>query len=125
MSEVIAVPKKDFRNVPFSRHKLKSGTSWSLPTEFYGHERHSILMSRVDPNLRRIDIIGAFGYRNRIIQGIKPEHTARTLSAEYFLSCSFPIISTKARYMTYIYIKGKDFFYSSYMQFLFRTVLLI
>lgn len=53
-------------------------------------------MTRVDPNLRRIDIIGAFRYRNRIIQDIKSERTVGTLSAEYFLLCSFPVLSTKA-----------------------------
>lgn len=106
MSEVIAVSKKDFRNVPFSRHKLKSGTSRGLPVyRVLWSQTPSILMTRVDPNLR-IDIIGAFWYRNRIIRGIKLEHTAGTLSAEHFLPCGFPI-SVKELRDLYLHIRNR------------------
>lgn len=76
--------------MPFSRHKLKSGTSLAVLTYLpilpyltlpfrvlWSRTRRAVynltdsLMTRADPNLRRVDIIGALRYRNRIIQGIK------------------------------------------------------
>lgn len=50
-------------------------------------------MTRAGLNLRRVDIIGAFRYRNRIMQGIKAEHRAGTASLERFPSYLRAVVS--------------------------------
>lgn len=52
-------------------------------------------MTRADPNLQRIDIIGALRYRNRIIRGIK--NTARR-QCLLSISCRALLISVNPPY---------------------------